>query len=351
MAHLHVAKLIEGVRPLEKHAHACGGGNISVVTNMVWMYGATWGPTLRLCCDGQRTRNCAAKDCVTWTQAHARQLELVEVLRRNVVHDAVADVHVLLGEVDPVRRYLARLPWFERHGACKLRLVEIAGQRPSFKHYMQYISTSLLGRSVVLVNQDIFLAEGWERLPRMLAPPRTALLLSRYHRRVAYSTRHSAAAAWAEGLFNASPPARGALGGARTCDMTGGNMAVWKRSLCTAREHNFGSYDAYAMRLVAPLTAGQLDVFDYPQNAWGGENIFLYILQEMLGLRMSNPCLTLVGVHMHCELPSSFGPSKVGDKRRGKKDVAVAVQAKMKKLGLTITLPPEKLGTLALRVE
>ena len=47
-----MAKLIEGVRPLEKHAHACGGGNISVVTNMVWMYGATWGPTLRLCCDG-----------------------------------------------------------------------------------------------------------------------------------------------------------------------------------------------------------------------------------------------------------------------------------------------------------
>ena len=131
----------------------------------------------------------------------------------------------------------------------------------------------------------------------------------------------------------------------------GDNKKVSRRSLCTARENNFGSYDAYALRLETALTRSQLDVFDYPQNAWGGENIFLYILHEMLGLRATNPCLTLVGVHMHCELPSSFGPSKVGDKRRGKKDVAVAVQAKMKKLGLTITLPPEKLGTLALRVE
>ena len=175
------------MRPLEKHAHACSS-SISVVTNMVWMYGPTWPDAAALL---RRPANAQLRAKDRGVDLGARAAAQLVELRRNVVHDAVADVHVLLGEADP--RGLAGCRGLSgtarAAGWWRLR------QRPSFKHYMQYIGTSLLGRSVVLVNQDIF-AEGWERLPRMLAPPRTALLLSRYHRRVAYGTRHSAAAAW-----------------------------------------------------------------------------------------------------------------------------------------------------------
>ena len=63
------------------------------------------------------------------------------------------------------------------------------------------------------------------------------------------------------------------------------------------------------------------------QNAWGGENTFLYILREAFGLRAYNPCLSLRVVHMHCALPTAFGVHVVGDKRLGKREISSRVQA------------------------
>ena len=60
------------------------------MTNMQWFYGDTWGRTLRVCerlSAFQRRAGCAREDEVC-----ARQLELIEVLRRNVAHAAVVEV-------------------------------------------------------------------------------------------------------------------------------------------------------------------------------------------------------------------------------------------------------------------
>ena len=61
-------------------------------------------------------------------------------------------------------------------------------------------------------------------------------------------------------------------------------------------------------------------------RAAGGENVFLYILQRALKLRVTNPCLTLQAVHLHCELPTTFGARMVGDQRLGKKLVATVAR-------------------------
>lgn len=353
---------------------------LDLVTNMQWFYARTWKSTMQVCAPQTSGRLPAARGsgCASLQDFHARQMELVEVLRRNALHPAVRSVHVLVGEDAPVRRYLERLPWFRRRG-CGVVLVP-TGTRPTFKDYMAYISSRLIGRTVALVNQDTFLASGWEgKRAASLLPPRTAFLLSRYHARTTYDVQHQLAAGEGEGIFDgpfvsqvkASAAAAAALEGRagtravakgkatakhagreagawRTCDMTTSRFNVWLRSLCS--RINFGSYDAYVLRLDAPLSPAVLDLFDYPQNAWGGENVFQYILQDALKLRTANPCLTLRVTHMHCELPTTFSARKVGDRRQGKREVALKVQAKMRAMGLPISMKPGDIGGLALNV-
>lgn len=352
----------------------------AVLTNMQWFYGPTWGSTIKLCGRGA-PRQRQGNDCARWPDLHRRQLELIEVLRRNVVHPSVADVHVVVGEAPPVEALLRRLPWWPTHG-CKVRLIA-TGRRPTFRDYMVQLTTPpLLGRPVVLTNQDIFLAgTGWQRLGALLTPGR-ALMLSRHHERVAYDPAPTIDAAEACGLFNRSALPRrpaprsamqrlwpGATGkGARhaaaaagtagtasaasareaVCDMSTAQYGMWRRSTCY--EGNFGAFDAYALRLRAPLSAAELTLFDYPQNAWGGENAFLYLIRQLLRLEVRNPCLTLKVVHAHCELPNSFGPQKVGDRRLGKRDVVEKIQAGLRRLGHTITDDYRAVGSARVNV-
>lgn len=338
-------------------AGGSAGGGLVVLSNMQWFYGATWAPK-NACGDDRRSNRRHRQQqlqqlrhangrCTPWSDLQARQLELIEVLRRNVVHAAVAEVHVLVGESAPVQRYLSRLPWYERVGRCKLHLIETQ-RRPGFRDYMAQLSGPLLGRTVVFTNQDVLLADGpWASLPTAL-PPRTAFFLSRYHTRYTYDTQHSSAVGVAEGLFNASlsrPTHR------RVCDMTTSRFAVWRRSLCTPS--NFGSYDAYVLRVERRLSEAELDLFDYPQNAWGGENVFLYLVRAALGMTAANPCLSLQTFHVHCELPTEFGVIKVGDRRLGKKEIIERARSKLLRLGKVEAASPEYIngaGTLRLNV-
>ena len=336
------------------------------VSRAQWFYGPTWGRTLKVC---ERLAPHARRGgCATATEVRARQLELIEVLRRNVIHQAVAEVHVLLGEAEPVRSFVSRLPWYERLG-CKLHLVE-TGTRPSFRTYMQHLSGPLRGRTVAVLNQDVLIGEGaWGSLPAAL-PPRSAFFLSRYHTRFPYDVQHSFAAGVAEGLFNATGGGGGGGGGSsrlmgtlrqsgagvaiggrgfkRVCDMTAGRFGVWRRSLCTPA--NFGSYDAYVLRVDRELSAAELNLFDYPQNAWGGENLFLFLIQKALGMATSNPCLSLHVLHVHCELPTEFGVLKVGDRRLGKKEIVERALGKLRALGRTTATTVQEVGTLTLNV-
>lgn len=342
----------------------------AILTNMQWFYGPTWGGTIRLCGRGA-PRQRQGNDCARWPDLHKRQLELIEVLRRNVVHPSVADVHVVVGEAPPVEALLQRLPWWKTHG-CKVRLIA-TGRRPTFRDYMvQLTAPPLLGRPVVLTNQDIFLSDGWHRLGALFAPGR-ALMLSRHHERVAYDPEPSVNAAEACGLFNHSvlprrPAPRSAMQrlwpgstgkGARhavasasareaVCDMSAPQYGVWRRSTCY--EGNFGAFDAYVLRLNAPMSAAELALFDYPQNAWGGENAFLYLIRQLLRLEVRNPCLTLKVVHAHCELPNSFAPQKVGDRRLGKRDVIEKIQAGLRRLGHTIVDDYRAVGSARVNV-
>lgn len=337
----------------QRCAHLDPAAGLNVLTNMQWMYGATWGSTLRRC--DQLSKRERGDGCAQEDEVRARQLELVEVLRRNVVNPAVAEVHVLVGEAEPVRRFLGHLPWFERIG-CKLRLVE-TGTRPRFSDYVRQLSGPLRGRTVAFLNQDVFLeGANWQSVPHTLGP-RAAYFLSRYHTREQYDVQHGLAAGAAEGVFNVSAATRSAFLTARSqqrerhvCDMTASRFSVWRRSLCTPI--NFGSFDAYVMRLDRALSTEEIELFDYPQNAWGGENLFLYLVQRALGLTASNPCLSLRSVHMHCEFATAFGVQRVGDRRLGKREIIERARLKLKRMGNAAAAADahDKIGDMRLNV-
>jgi len=268
---------------------------VSLLTTMQWFYGPTWGNTLQIC--PERAALSRRKPCVKWVNVHARQLELLEVsaaacsrlgrhrlrkpacpaqvLRRNVLHAAVSDLHLLVAEAPPVEALLSRLRWYEKRKHM-LHVVGIA-ERPSFRTYLAYASRHLVGRTVVFLNQDVYLMpEGrWAELATSGLPARHTYFLSRYHRRTDYDVRRSAEAASSLGLLNltdAGAPADGgqlqgrrlqgrrlqgksrllqgkgklfakpAAWGQRTCDMSGPSYGVWRRTLCS--KINFGSCDA-----------------------------------------------------------------------------------------------------------
>ena len=129
--------------------------------------------------------------------------------------------------------------------------------------------------------------------------------------------------------------------------MTASRFSMWKRSLCTAA--NYGSFDAYVIRVVRSLQSSELALFDYPQNAWGGENLFLFLMQT-LGFMASNPCFSLQAVHMHCELPTSFGALKVGDRRLGKREIVEQALRKLHALGHATGISHQDVGKLRLNV-
>ena len=165
-------------RAAHTHVPAVGArAELTVLTTLQWFFGPTWGSTLRTCGRGQKS----SPRCVQAEEVQARQLELIEVLRRNALHPAVGEVHVLVAEAPPVRRLLQSLPWYAQGGNATVRLVQI-GERPTFRSYMNYLSAALVGRVVVFTNQDVFLAgDGWHRLPAAL-PPKTTFFLSRHPR-------------------------------------------------------------------------------------------------------------------------------------------------------------------------
>ena len=74
----------------------------------------------------------------------------------------------------------------------------------------------------------------------------------------------------------------------------------------TRHPHRWGAYDAYVLTLTRRLNASELNLFDFPQNTWGGENMLVYLLSAVLGLTVQNPCETLRAVHLHCELPTNL---------------------------------------------
>ena len=80
------------------------------------------------------------------------------------------------------------------------------------------------------------------------------------------------------------------------------------------------------LTLTRQLSVDELDLFGFPQNTWGGENMLIYLLSAVLGLAVHNPCdphVESVG-HLAAAVPPlplqsrlPLSPHQVRDPARG----------------------------------
>jgi hypothetical protein len=218
--------------------------SINIVTNYALMTESPWK-------DNQTVANIS--------KLRERQLELEEVLRRNLDHPLVKNVHLLVNQESAKERLLA-LPL----GPNKQKIiVKRILTMPKYRDFFDYINERLLNSIVAFINMDIYLGEGFKQVNR------TTLV----EENVCYAPTRSGKKEL-------------------TCDMSR------RRGYC---KHGYiGVHDAYIFVMTKRLTATVLSELDYPMNAYGAENVFLWVLRTKLHMKLRNPCEQLRNYHLHC---------------------------------------------------
>ena len=90
-----------------------------------------------------------------------RQLEIEEVLQRNLNNTLVTTVHLLVNQPSAEQR-LYKLSFHNKRKIVVRRIESL----PKYKNFFDYINEKLLNRFVVMLNMDIYVGEGFELLNR-----------------------------------------------------------------------------------------------------------------------------------------------------------------------------------------
>ena len=185
-----------------------------------------------------------------------RQMEIEDVLRKNLDHPLVEKVHLLV-DGESAEKRLRNLPF----GINKHKLiVKRTNIMPRWRHFWSYASDNLLNRLVVVTNMDIYLGEGFEKLNRTFLVHENAMYaLSRHGRN---ETR---------------------------CNMKGHCGFTY-----------IGAHDAYLSLYTKPISESVLAELDFEMHLYGSENVLLWIFKNRLGKKLLNPCKDLKIYHMHC---------------------------------------------------
>ena len=88
-----------------------------------------------------------------------RQLEIEEVLQRNLDNNLVKAIHLLVNQPSAEKR-LRKLSFHNKHKIVVRRIEQL----PKYKDFFVYINEKLLNRFFVVLNMDIYLGEGFEQL-------------------------------------------------------------------------------------------------------------------------------------------------------------------------------------------
>ena len=187
-----------------------------------------------------------------------RQLEIEEVLQRNLNNTLVTTVHLLVNQPSAEQR-LRKLSLHNEHKIV-VRSIE---SLPKYKDFFVYINEKLLNRFVVMLNMDIYIGEGFELLNKtFLAKSNICYVLTRHGRQE------------------------------RRCDMSS------RYGYCGRRY--IGSHDTYIFVLTRPLSEPQLAELNYDANVMAAENRLIWLLRRGLKKKLLNPCKVLKTYHSHC---------------------------------------------------
>ena len=187
-----------------------------------------------------------------------RQLEIEEVLQRNLNNGLVTTVHLLVNQPSAEER-LWKLSIHNNHKIVVRRIERL----PKYKDFFVYINEQLLNRFVVMLNMDIYIGEGFELLNKtFLIRSNICYVLTRHGRQE------------------------------RRCNMSGGY------GYCGIEY--IGSHDTFVFVLTRRLEESGLSELNYDANVMGAENRLIWLLRNHLKKRLLNPCKILKTYHSHC---------------------------------------------------
>jgi hypothetical protein len=194
----------------------------------------------------------------------ARQEEYKVSLRKNLAHPFVQHIHLLTtNSTDTQVRFM------EFTNNSKLVIYEVE-RLNNTRNVFEYVSRNLLGKDAMIVNADIYLAAGFDKID--------AAVMDQQNIMYAIS-RHLA-------------PER---------DVTCGKEKKDYRSRDMCQDYKFvGSHDAFLFRLHKPLTEEFLQHMDFPYPNPGMEGRMMWSFMNVLKYCVLNPCSILKIFHYHC---------------------------------------------------
>lgn len=138
------------------------------------------------------------------------------------------------------------------------------GHRLLYSEALDYVSNQLLHETSIIMNADIYLGKGFDKLDPNILKQGTIYAL----------TRHE------------DPERLKACPGVEEfC----GNKSIY-----------IGSHDAFVMHLVRPIPDKVIQIMKYRPNISGSENALIYMLEKHGQFRFKNPCSILHVIHHHC---------------------------------------------------
>jgi hypothetical protein len=201
------------------------------------------------------------------TRLWQRQEEVEETLQRNLNHPLVTAVHLLVNQ--PLAEQ--RLHELNLHNKQKVFLHRVKAL-PTYRDFFDYANDRLKNQIVIVMNMDIYIGEGFEKLNKTFLVKRN----------VSYALTRS-----------------GRL--EQRCNMAG------KRGYCETGY--IGSHDVYIFVLTQRLKESILSELDYEMHLYGGDNRLLWVLKNQMKKKLLNPCKYLRTYHNHCvDIHSSIRP-------------------------------------------
>ena len=171
-------------------------------------------------------------------------------------NERIAAVHVLY-EHPEIHIHLLQL---QLANSSKL-VLHLTNSDPTLAMTLEYIQTYLMNKAVILMNQDIYMGGGWEKI---------SISTLRLNKLMYALTRH---------LPRESCPSAG------TCD---------------EKAEYLGSHDVFVFYVAANFTIEMLKGLNFGQNGAGMENVLMWYFEKHMGYRLLNPCKIVYVYHNHC---------------------------------------------------
>ena len=187
---------------------------------------------------------------------HDRLKEEMFVLRKNLQHPLVVNVHIIAANKTLLEKALRKEEIYD-----KKIIIHDNGRPPTMLEVFRYVSDHLMNKMIIVSNGDIYIGSGFNKLNyAIMTEQRIMYTLTRHH----------------------APESNCTEGGA----------------LCSVPY--LGSHDTFVFILHEPIPSDVLDELNYQLGSPGSENRLMWAFQTKLNYCLLNPCSVLKSYHFHC---------------------------------------------------